>query len=92
MKENLFVSAKGQVTLPAAMRKALGLRGNAVVTAEEKDGRIVLVPAMVIETEIWPDEDVQAWASADEFQPGEREALQARLGMSADARRGSGRA
>jgi AbrB family looped-hinge helix DNA binding protein len=86
MKENLFVSAKGQITLPAAMRQALGLSGNAIVTAEEKDGRIVLTPAMVVETEIWSDADVQAWAGADEFQPGEREALEASLGGAAGAK------
>lgn len=86
MKENLFISSKGQITLPAAMRIALGLSGNAIVTAEEKDGRIVLSPAMVIETEIWPDADIAAWDAGDAFAPGEREALQAAVG--ADAKRG----
>ncbi len=92
MKESLFVSSKGQITLPAAMRQALGLHGNAIVTAEEKEGRIVLTPAMVVETEIWPDADVQAWAAADELQPGEREALQASLRDTAAAAHGKRRA
>ena len=87
MKENLFVSSKGQITLPSAMRQALGLHGNAIVTAEEKDGRIVLTPAMVVETELWPDDEVQAWARADEFQPGERQALQASLRPPAEEQR-----
>lgn len=86
MKENLFVSSKGQITLPAAMRQALGLHGNAILTAEEKDGRIILSPAMVVETEIWPDAEVAAWDEADAFAPGERDALQAVLGK--DAKRG----
>lgn len=88
MKENLFVSSKGQITLPAAMRQALGLHGNAIVTAEEKDGRIVLAPAMVVETEIWTDKDVKTWAEADEFKAGERAALKARLKKTPAARRG----
>ncbi|MCX8086839.1 MAG: AbrB/MazE/SpoVT family DNA-binding domain-containing protein [Rhodocyclaceae bacterium] len=79
MKENLFVSSKGQITLPAAMRQALGLTGNSIVTAEAKDGRIILSPAMVVETEIWPDETIAGWDAADEFAAGEREALKARL-------------
>lgn len=79
MKEHLVVSTKGQITLPAAMRQALGLGPNAIVTAEAVGGRIVLAPAMVVETELWPDEDVRAWDEADAFAPGEREALQARL-------------
>lgn len=79
MKDLLTVSSKGQVTLPAAMRQALGLQGNAVLTAEAKDGRIVLSPAMVVETEVWTEADMASWDAADEFVPGEREALQAAL-------------
>lgn len=80
MKEHLVVSSKGQITLPAAMRKALGLQGNAIVTAEQKDGRIVLAPAVLLETELWPQAEVQAWVAADTFAPGERETLKAALG------------
>ena len=79
MKQNLIVSSKGQITLPAAMRRALGLHGNAIVTAEQQGGRIVLVPAMVVETEVYSDEDVRAWERADAFALGEREALARRL-------------
>lgn len=79
IKEQLVVSSKGQITLPAAMRKALGLHGNAVVTAEARDGRIVLSPAMVVETEVWPDSDIAAWDEADRFDPGERKALEKAL-------------
>jgi len=79
MKENLIVSAKGQITLPAAMRRALGLHGNTIVTAEQQGGRIVLVPAMVVETEVYADADVRAWQQDDNFAPGEREALARKL-------------
>ena len=79
MKENLLVSGKGQITLPAAMRRALGLEANTIVTAEQQGGRIVLMPAIVVETEIFDKADVAAWDEADRFDPGEREALEARL-------------
>lgn len=85
MKEVLTISQKGQITLPAAMRQALGLQGQALVTAETRDGRIVLSPAMVVETEIWRDADVAAWSAADTFAPGEQDALRAALA------RGTGR-
>lgn len=75
MKTSLIVSSKGQITLPAAMRRAIGLGGNAVVTAEQQGGRIVLTPAMVVETDSYADADIQAWVRADRFAPGEREAL-----------------
>ena len=87
MKEDLFVSNKGQITLPAAMRKALGLHGNAIVTAEAQGGRIMISPAMVVETELWSDEQVRSWAEADTFAPDEREALAARVARTAAPRK-----
>ncbi len=79
MKENLIVSEKGQVTLPASMRKALGLGKSAVVTAEQVGGRIVLTPAVVLETELYTDEQVAEWDRSDAFRKGERQRLSSKL-------------
>jgi AbrB family looped-hinge helix DNA binding protein len=79
LKENLVVSSRGQITLPAAMRRALGLSGNTVVTAEEREGKIVLTPAVVVETEIYSDAEIAAWDKTDVFRPGERTQLKAKL-------------
>jgi AbrB family looped-hinge helix DNA binding protein len=79
MKENLVVSDRGQVTLPAAMRKSLGIAKNSVVMAEEIGGRIVLTPAVVLETELYSDEQIREWDRADAFGKGEREKLMRRL-------------
>lgn len=91
MKEHLSISSKGQITLPAAMRQALGLAGQAIVTAEIRHGRIVLAPAVVVETEIWTDADVAAWDAADTFAPGEHKAIAATLAPAAHRRKGTGR-
>jgi len=90
MKENLIVSSKGQITLPAAMRKALGLTGNAIVTAEQQGGRIVLTPAIVVETELFEEGEIEAWNRDDDFRPGERDAVTRRVRGSKHAR-GTGR-
>lgn len=79
MKLNLVVSSKGQITLPAPMRRALGLGQNSIVTAETQDGRIVLSPAMVVETETYSADDIAAWQAADRFALGERQAIEQRL-------------
>lgn len=79
MKENLIVSEKGQVTLPASMRKALGLGKSAVVTAEQVGGRIVLTPAVVLETELYTDEQVAEWDRSDAIRKGERQQLSSKL-------------
>ena len=78
-RENLVVSARGQITLPAAMRRSLGLWASAVVTAEERDGRIVLSPAVVIETETYSDSEIAAWDRADAFDKGARKKLLGRI-------------
>lgn len=79
MKENLIVSDKGQITLPAAMRKSLGLSKSAVLTAEQVGGRIVLTPAMVLETALYTDEQIAEWDRADTFRKGERQRLSSKL-------------
>jgi bifunctional DNA-binding transcriptional regulator/antitoxin component of YhaV-PrlF toxin-antitoxin module len=79
-KENLVVSPRGQVTLPVAMRKALGLGPSAMVTAEARDGRIVLSPAVVVETEIYSDADIARWRDDDRFAAGERARLVRKIG------------
>lgn len=78
-KETLTISSRGQITLPASMRKRLSLETNAVLTAEVIDGRVVLTPAVVLELEAYDDKQIKKWDQADEFAPGERAALEAKL-------------
>ena len=87
MKENLIVSSKGQITLPAAMRRALGLDGNAILTAEQQGGRIVLMPAMVVETQVYSDAEIAQWQQQASFKPGERAALARKLSRRPNAPR-----
>jgi bifunctional DNA-binding transcriptional regulator/antitoxin component of YhaV-PrlF toxin-antitoxin module len=75
MKTNLIVSDKGQITLPSAMRKSLRLGKSAIVTAEQVGGKIVLTPAVVLETELYTDEQISDWNRADEFKRNERNQL-----------------
>jgi antitoxin PrlF len=79
MKENLVVSKRGQITLPATLRRALGIQPGDVVTVEERDGDVVLKPAVVLEVSRYTDDEIAAWDAADEFAEGEREAVVSRL-------------
>jgi AbrB family looped-hinge helix DNA binding protein len=78
LKESLVVSNKGQITIPSAMRKSLGLGKSAVLTAEQVEGKIVLTPAIVLETEIYSDEQIAEWDRADRLKKSEREDLLAK--------------
>jgi bifunctional DNA-binding transcriptional regulator/antitoxin component of YhaV-PrlF toxin-antitoxin module len=79
MKENLVVSDRGQITLPSAMRKSLGLGKSAVITAEQVGGKIVLTPAVVLETETYTDDQIREWDRADTFGKGDRSRLARKL-------------
>ena len=75
MSETLIVSSRGQITLPAATRKRLGIEGGDVVILEDRGNEIVLKPGVVLEVEIYSDEQVTEWDAADRLDDGERERI-----------------
>jgi antitoxin PrlF len=79
MRQNLLVSNRGQITLPASVRKRLGIQSGGVVTLEEKDNVVVLRPAAVVEIETYSDEEVARWDKEDLLEPAERKAFLKRL-------------
>ncbi|MBP1699010.1 MAG: Antidote-toxin recognition MazE, bacterial antitoxin [Deltaproteobacteria bacterium] len=79
MRQTVLVSNRGQITLPASVRKRLGIQSGGVVTLEEKDNVVVLRPAAVVEMETYSDEEVARWDKEDRLEPAERNALLKRL-------------
>lgn len=77
--ENLIVSARGQLTLPAKLRKRLGIEPGGVVVAEEKDGALVLRPAMVMPVRIYTDEEIAEWTADDAMSEADLAAWKDRL-------------
>ena len=75
MRENLTVSGRGQITLPANMRKRLGIEAGGVLIAEEREGDIVLRPAAVMEIETYSDADIARWDAEDRLDDTERAAI-----------------
>jgi antitoxin PrlF len=75
MRQTLLVSNRGQITLPASVRKRLGIQSGGVVTLEEKDNVVVLRPAAIVEMETYSDEEVARWDKEDRLEPAERNAL-----------------
>ena len=75
MSNTLIVSNRGQITLPAVTRKRLGIKGGDVVILEDRGNEIVLKPAVVLEVEIYSDEQIAAWGAADRLDDGERERI-----------------
>ena len=82
-KSSLVVSPRGQITLPANVRKKLGIKEGGVLTIETRGGEIVLRPAVVFEIETYSDDDVSDFIERDKFSPGEKEKLIKKLGKRA---------
>jgi AbrB family looped-hinge helix DNA binding protein len=72
MRETLIVSSRGQITLPAGMRKSLGLTGGSAVIVEERNGELALKPATVLAIEHYSDADIAAWDAVDQLDDEER--------------------
>lgn len=81
MKQTLIVSNRGQLTLPANLRKRFGIRDGGVIILEERDNELVLKPAMVLEVEMYTDAQVSAWDEADRLDDAERRSVLQRLAV-----------
>ncbi len=82
MRETVIVSSRGQLTLPAGLRKRFGIQAGGPVIIEDRNGEIVLKPAFVMEVELYSDEQIAAWDHADGLDDGKRAALKLRLSSS----------
>ena len=65
MNETLVVSSRGQITLPATLRKRLGIKGGDVMILEHRGDEIVLKPGTVVELQLYGDEQVARWDAED---------------------------
>ena len=80
MNETLVLSSRGQITLPAVLRKRLGLKTGDVLILEDRGSEIVLKPGVVIETQYYSDEEIAEWDEADRLSDRERARILNQLG------------
>jgi antitoxin PrlF len=79
LREVLTVSRRGQITLPAGMRRHLGIAPGGAVIVEECEGELRLKPAAVLEVAHYSDAQIAAWDRADVLSTEERQAILQRL-------------
>ena len=72
MSNPLIVSNRGQITLPASMRKRLGIKGGDVVILEDRGTEIVLKPAIVLEIQQYSDDAIEQWDAEDRLDDRQR--------------------
>lgn len=75
MSDTLIVSERGQITLPASIRKRYGIKGGSALILEERNNTLLLKPAAVMELEIYNDSQIAEWDRADRLDEGERERI-----------------
>ena len=80
MKGNIVVSARGQITLPASMRRRLGIKAGGVLVVEDRKGELVLRPAAVVELDTYTNEEIARWEREDRLSLGERSGILKKLG------------
>ena len=79
MQEHLVVSGRGQITLPAALRRRLGIKEGDVLIVDDQEGQLVLRPAAVVEIDVYSDDQIREWNEADRLPETERRALRTKL-------------
>ncbi len=79
MRETLIVSGRGQITLPAGMRKRLGIAPGSAVIVEERGGELMLKPAVVLEIDTYSDAQIADWDREDALSVDQRKRILARL-------------
>jgi antitoxin PrlF len=75
MRQTLIVSNRGQLTLPANVRKRFGIKNGGAIILEQRENELVLKPAMVLEVDMYTDEQVLAWDEADRLDHAERKTV-----------------
>ncbi|MCP9890247.1 AbrB/MazE/SpoVT family DNA-binding domain-containing protein [Cyanobium sp. Aljojuca 7D2] len=78
-RDVLTVSSRGQITLPSALRKQLGITPGGAVIVEAVDGELRLKPAAVFELEVYGEAQIAAWDRADQLSADERQRILERL-------------
>ena len=79
MNEALMLSNRGQITLPAALRKRLGIKAGDFVIVEDRGGEIVLKPGVVVEVQHYSDDQVARWDADDTLSEAEHARIMRRM-------------
>ncbi len=69
------VSRRGQITLPAAVRKRLGIQTGDLLILEDRENEVAIKPAVVLEFETYSDEQIALWDAEDKLDVGEKQAI-----------------
>ena len=79
MSETLVVSRRGQITLPALLRRRLGIKAGDVMILEDRGHEVVLKPRVAIEVDTYSDDQIAKWDADDQLSEEDRKRIVDRL-------------
>ena len=71
-RTKLIVTQRGQVTLPAGVRKRLGIKEGDVLTLEERSGEMVIRPTAVLDLDVYSGDEIARWDGEDKLDDASR--------------------
>lgn len=77
MATAVMASSRGEVTLSTATRDRLGIKGGGVVIVEDRRSEIVLKPGVVLELDLYEDDQIAQRDARDRLEDEERQRLAA---------------
>lgn len=72
MSEIVMVSGRGQITLPAGLRKRFGIKSGDLLILEDRGNEIVLIPGVVPAVQCYSNEQIAEWDAADRLSEWDR--------------------
>ena len=75
------LSGRGQITLPAEVRKALSLRSGDAFLVTVEGGRVILEPTAVVPIELYTEERIDEFLETTEMSPEELQESRQRWGV-----------
>ena len=78
-KYTLTVSERGQITLPAALRKRLGIKSGGIITIEDLGSEVHLKPSVVVQLEMYTEKQISDWVSEDTMTEAKRNQIRRRI-------------
>lgn len=67
--DSLILSDRGTLTVPAKLRKALGLKSGSLLQAEARDGMLILHPAQLVRFTVYDEAKVKRVLAATKPDP-----------------------
>ncbi len=66
MRDKVTINERGVITIPAAVRRACGLKANDELILENTEEGILLRPAISVPIEVYTEERIREFASDEE--------------------------